>query len=111
MSALKLSFNKPHINLNLINQSKRFLTNLAINYNDNTDDYDYYYNPEIKYNKQFKFFYEKLTPIAVTQSLCPLCKGSGWITKNNFNLNIIKKQTSHQFQYNLCNACNGKGLI
>ena len=98
------------------NLSKRFLTNLAINHNDYDyyDDYhvDQYFETEIKYNKQYKFFYEKKVQIAATIPVCPICKGSGWITKNNFNLNIkTNKQTNSQFRYDLCNQCNGRGFM
>ena len=94
-----------------LNLSKRFLTNLAINNHDHDYDFDQYFETEIKYNKQYKFFYEKNVPIAVTMSLCPICKGSGWITKNDFNHKINKKQSISQFRYDLCTACNGKGSI
>ena len=113
MPILKIITSKINVVKNL-NLSKRFLTNLAINHNnyDNDFDFDHYYETEIKYNKQFKFFYEKKIPIAATMSVCPLCKGSGWITKNNFNLNIkTNKQTNSEFRYELCNQCNGKGSI
>ena len=45
-------------------------------------------------------------------SVCPLCKGSGWITKNNFNLNIKNnKKTNNKFKYKLCNLCHGNGTL
>tara|TARA_B100001093_G_C26844381_1_gene1022061 strand:- start:2477 stop:2812 length:336 start_codon:yes stop_codon:yes gene_type:complete len=111
MSILKIITSKINIVKNL-NLSKRFLTNLAINYSNYDYDFDQYFETEIKYNKQYKFFYEKKVPIAATMSLCPICKGSGWITKKNFNLNIkTNKQTNSQFKYELCNQCNGNGTI
>lgn len=113
MSILKFITSKTRF-FKIVNQSKRFLTNLAINHNyyDNDNDFDHYYETEIKYNKQYKFFYEKKVPIAAKIRVCPLCKGSGWITKNNFNLNIkTNKQTNSQFRYELCNQCNGNGSI
>lgn len=111
MSILKIITSKTKFFKN-VNLSKRFLTNLAINYSNHDYDFDHYYETEIKYNKQFKFFYEKKVPIAATMSVCPLCKGSGWITKNNFNLNIkTNKKTNSQFKYKLCNLCHGNGTL
>lgn len=109
MSIFKFVSNIPILKFNR-NLSKRFLTNLAINHHED-HDFDQYFETEIKYNKQYKFFYEKNVPIAATMSLCPICKGTGWITKNNFNQKKNEEKIPYQFRFDLCTACNGKGSI
>ena len=99
-----------------ISNQTNFYKNLSTNINYNLgENYNYlenynYYNPEIYQDI-------KNVPAVCNGSICPTCKGLGWVNENKYNI-YSKKNNKYNFKYNfknnfnfeLCKNCNGTGF-
>lgn len=97
---------KIHNFTNLKKLHPKFIKNFSTAINYNLEENYNYYNIE---------FYQdiKNIPAVCNGTICPTCKGLGWVNENKYNINSKKDNKydfKNNFNFELCKNCNGTGF-